>query len=415
MPDRVPYLAQGEPSRLEAQPLNLDTSFKQTQGRPYIPHSIPHTPLTPSKLSLENHAPLSTDCTELNVRNLTRGEWAISLSMRENIKDQYLRTIKFHGKKIKTFLGGSPYDPQLINSINVMLDDLSRVTTHMDLQGSGSFDQSNVDPASEADYAEACSEKFAFLGHFLGFTKNQKTNLYIAARSGHLLKILGTYLQAKKIRHGIFQETGVNKAVARTDAGLAVFVIPSDRNHNSRPLNWPEPDVILAFDETFSRDRVTNLHRSSYIPPIIRPVVFASLEHIDLCVPRKPELGQVERLQKIVWALLQTQKTVGKNPGPSTESCAEFIVPYVRAHTEKRADRGWPLVDVEPIKGVNINMGSDPTLSELSNDIDESTLALRFWPNPIPRYKVDATPEPDLMKNGKRRHVGFTSSPARYH
>ena len=402
IPARPPYVMQREPSRLEAQPLELDTTFRQPPPRMPNPQSVPHTPMTPSKLSLHSKMLPSQDDSVLDIHNLSGREHVVPLSMHARIREQYVHTIHHHARKIRKLFEERPCRRVTVDSINLMLDDICKVTTHTDLQGSGDLTQANVDPASEAAFAESCSEKFGFLAHFIERSKYQKINLYIAAKEGVILNILETYMKAKGVDWVRFHENSPN-IFARPREGLAVFLIPSDRHHNTSSLIWPEPDAILGFDETFSMDRIANFHRNTYPPPIIRLVVFASLEHIDLCIPR--DLHIVDRLRRLTYCLLQTQKRVGVlEDQPSSKHAAEFIAPFVQAHSMKRPDRGWPLPLIQPIDEISIMVDSEPRLSDARSDMMEPEGPLRRWPEPEHSRAQQATPHL-VQRSGKRAFV----------
>ena len=402
IPARPPYVMQREPSRLEAQPLELDTTFRQPPPRIPNPQSVPHTPMTPSKLSLHSKLLPSQDDSVLDIYNLSGREHVVPLSMHARIREQYVHTIHHHARKIRKLFEERPCRRITVDSINLMLDEICKVTTHTDLQGSGDLTQANVDPASEAAFAESCSEKFGFLAHFIERSRYLKINLYIAAKEGAILNILETYMKAKGVNWVRFHENSPN-IFARPREGLAVFLIPSDRHHNTSSLIWPEPDAILGFDETFSMDRIANFHRNTYPPPIIRLVVFASLEHIDLCIPR--DLHIVDRLRRLTYCLLQTQKRVGVlEDQPSSKHSAEFIAPFVQAHSMKRPDRGWPLPLIQPIDEISIVIDSEPSLSDARSDMMEPEGPLRRWPEPE-NSRAQQAASHSFQRSGKRAFV----------
>ena len=402
IPARPVYQVQREPSRLVTQPLELDTTFRQPAPRLTNPNSVPHTPMTPSKLSVHTKMLPSQDDVVLDIYNLSGREHVVPLSMQARIREQYVHTIHHYSRKIKKFFGEKPCQRATVDEINEMLDDICKVTTHIDLQWNTDPSQKNVDPASEAAYAESCSEKFAFLAHFIDRSRFLKINLYIAAKEGVILNILEVFMKAKGVSWTRFRDSGRNDFQRPRD-GLAVFLIPADRHHNTSSLNWPEPDAIVGFDETFSMDKIANFHRNTNPPPIIRLVVYASLEHIDLCIPR--DLHIIERLRRLTYCLLQTQKRVGVlEEHRSSRYAAEMIAPFVQAHSMKRPDRGWPIPPIQPIDDISILTDSDTRLSDVRSDITQSDGPLRQWPEPDSGSSQEGVTQSG-PRNGKRAYV----------
>ena len=410
IPDRLPYQVQEEPNRLEAEPLEIDT--QQDVPLPVrCTQSIPHTPITPSKLSLHKEVSLSPSEHLLDICNLQEREYVVPLSMPPRIQQQYCTTIRYHARPIKKILEERTCTKETVEQINTLLDEVSKVTNHIDLQGSGPSSQEDVHPKHEAQYAESCSEKFVFLGCLLEQAVSEAHfSLLIVARAGPLQDILETYLKAKEVSYKRPAANG-QKESNNGRGHLEVTLIASDdREAAERASN---PDLIIAFDETFTRNNSVSLNRRNIartgrqqLTPIVRLVVYASLEHIDLCLPRT--LNPIERLRRLVFPLLQTQKRVGALGLDETRTsyCAQEVINFAQKSLSVDREHPWPLAPVRPIEGIAL-MESDSGLSDPKSDISDECKPdgpIRYWPNPMPPKL-----KPENERNGKRAFVSDTT------
>ena len=379
IPDQLPYQYQEEPERLIAQPLAIDTA-QGSLARQSQSQSVPHTPITPSKLALHKEISISPEHNKLNTLNLSEKEHIVPLALQPRIQQQYCTTIRYHARAIKTFFEERPCQQNTIQSINHLLDEVSKVSTHIDLQGSGSMSQENIDLKGEADYAESCSTKFAFLGQLLERAGGLSLDLCIVAKAGSLMSILEIYLRAKDII--CYQVGEPYDPHSRRDAGLRIFLVQSDGSPVHDHLQWPQPHLIIGFDETFQKDNISFFHWDLPSIPVMRLIVYASLEHIDMCVSRT--LKPIERLQQIVYLLLQTQRRVGifDAGGLTLDDHARAVFRYARDLMMTKVEDPWPLPPLRPIENVS-HMESDLTLSDgpseifADNEVDEK---LTYWP-----------------------------------
>ncbi|KAG8529772.1 uncharacterized protein KY384_005253 [Bacidia gigantensis] len=393
IPDRLPYQATEEPSRLLAKPLELDTA-PVPLNRAIQSQSVPHTPITPSKLSLHKEVSISPEESILRLCNISDREHVIPLPMQARIQQQYCTTIRYYARTMKKFFEEKPCKRDTVESINRLLEEVSKVSTHIDLQGSGPASQEDLDPQGEAEYAESCSAKFAFLGQLLKRTGNLTLDLYIVAKPGPLMSIIEIFLNAKQVKWYRVGED-LKARAPNIETGLTVFLARSDENAKCDPLRLPEPHLIVGFDETFEKEAFVATHWNASRIPVLRPLVYASLEHIDLCVPRT--LNPIERLQKLVYLLLQTQKRVGLvvPPDLTPNVAAERIAPYASELIRDRSADTWPLPPLQPIDDI-AHMESDSSLSDARSDIsDEYKPKLRYWPS-------KAAPKIRSAKMGKR-------------
>lgn len=338
--------------------------------------------MTPSKLSMRQQPPSSPQTVVLELRKLGRLEFVAPLSMQARVQQQYLDTINFFGKEIRDFLEKGFRRTDLLERLNTLLDEVSNVTIHMDLQGSGASSQEGVDPADEADYAESCSEKFKFLGHFLAVARNDELHVGIVARPGPLLDLIETFLKAKTVSYN----RPDRRLKLDAKSKLEITIMPSGIEGAS--FLPRSADLVLAFDESFNaNDTQVKLLRRHVVhtkpSPVLRLIVYASVEHIDLCLSKA--LEPVERLRQLILCLLQTQRYVGElRPNePTTSDCAEVVLRYLQ---EGAQESSWTLPATRPIDNI-AQMESDGSLSDTMSDVSDEykpTGPLRYWPNPIP-------------------------------
>lgn len=382
IPEKPPYQIQEEPSRLEAEPPLEIMITKDILVPVHGPQSIPHTPITPSKLSIHKEVSLSPQTASLEVRNLGPLEFVVPLSMQARVQQQYLDTINFFGKEVRKFLEKKSRRADLLERINTLLDEVSNVTIHMDLQGSGASSQEGVNPADEAAYAESCSEKFKFLGHFLTIAREDELHIGIVARPGPLLDLIETFLKAKEVSYNRPDKRSKFDAQSRLEA----TIIPSGAEGAS--FLPRSADLIFAFDESFNANdtQVKLLRRhvaNTEVSPVLRLIVFASAEHIDLCLSRT--LEPVDRLRRLVLCMLQTQRYVGElhSDEPTSSDCAEDVLNYLQRGAREEF---WTLPATRSIDNIAY-MASDSSLSDAMSDVSDEYRPmepLRYWPNPIP-------------------------------
>ena len=318
--------------------------------------------------------------TSLHIHNLRPGEFVMPLSMPPRTQKQYIDTYRFFQRKIALFGEGQDVSRDIVEDLNIMLDRVARVTTHMDLDGGGPSSQDEVDVVGEAGYAVSVSEKFRFLGCLLSLARDMEMHIVIVARSGQLCDFIATTLKAQKInyfplvdRHShmaVLQEFGSVLSVTLLASGMeGVRLTPVTR----------KADLVIAFDETFDPDnpelRALRGHMTSQdqLVPVIRLVVYATLEHIHLCLPMTLEPN--DRLRKLLYYMVHAEVAVGQlapenlRQSPFDPSrCAEQLVQFVLAGALTGT---FPLPSIPPIEGLPV-LDTDSSMSDAKSDISES-------------------------------------------
>ncbi|KAL6722187.1 hypothetical protein ACLMJK_001294 [Lecanora helva] len=401
IPSKLPYHAQEEPERLEVQPAVISTELPPPMRSS---QSMPHTPATPSRLATHIEASVPETST-LKVINLGRQEFIVPLCMQKRIKRQYIDTIEYYPRTTRDNLMEKTIGEQCVTKLNELLCRLANVSTHIGLEGGGPSSQESVRSEQEATYAELSSEKFRFLGHLFTALKGWTVHIVVVARAGPLHDILELFLKGKKVHYN--RPSTYTKSNLGEDGGkLQVTLIASAE---AQPVHFTrKADLIIAFDETFRatdqtvadlRQNPMGLEPSSAPTRVIRLVVYGSVEHLDLCLPRT--LNPIERIRKLVHCVWHTQNIVGelsereRNTEQSARSVASFASP-LHSFT-------WPLPPIRSIENIPL-MDSDSSLSDYTSDASEKILGSselrKYWPD-----RTSASvgpPSTQVSSSGKR-------------
>ena len=405
IPAKAPYQVQEEPNRLEIQPSMI---MKELSMPARNPQSAPHTPTTPSKLSMHKEAsPPQSQTTTLKVRNLGPREFIVTLPMQPRILSQYVDTIEYFPQAISSNMTEETISDDVVEKLNTLLYRLGNVATHIGLEGGGPGSQEEVNPEEEALYAELSSEKFKFLGHLLALTKESQLHIAVVAKPGHLLDIIEMFLKGKKVSY--LRPDTKTKVLRHGPGSLGsqtVSIIPS-----GEAISFPPAHLIIAFDETFNarKDHITkcreNKTSTDQLTPVVRLVVYSSVEHLDLCLARSLEPKPIDRIRKLIFCVWHTQRFVGQlepnEPDPAT--CARKVFEFLNSGSDTFA---WTLADIRPIENLPV-MDSDSSLSDAISDISDVCKpegAPKYYPNPILPFVTNPN-DPDALPRGKRPFV----------
>ena len=289
----------------------------------------------------------------------------------------------------------------IVEKLNTLLCRLGNVATHIGLEGGGPSSQEEINLEEEALYAELSSEKFRFLGQLLALTKESQIHIAVVAKPGHLLDIIEIFLKGKDVSY-VRQDTKTNHN--RPPGLQTVSIIPSGEVILSTPVQ-----LIMAFDETFNAKdtHITRLreHQGSgdQLTPVIRLVVYSSVEHLDLCLARS--LDPIDRIRKLIFYVWHTQRSVGQLEldEPSPAACAQEVFAFLNSGSQTSA---WTLANIRPIENLPA-MDSDSSLSDAISDISDiykPEEAPKYYPNPI--LPLITNPgNPDALPRGRRPFV----------
>ena len=407
IPDKLDYQVQDEPERLQVQPALISTELPLPMRSS---QSVPHTPATPSRLSMHQEASPS-QMLRLEPRNLGAMEFIVPLCMQKRILQQYVDTIQYYPAAIKESMTQQILSEKSIESLNELLCRLANVTTHIGLEGGGPSSQDSVRSEQEAFYAEISSEKFRFLSHLFQHLRNDDMHVAIVAQPGQLHDIVELFLKGKRIhynRPGTYSKSNLGSG----DGRLHVSVITSREEGQPTHLTR-NADLVIALDETFdaTNQTVVDLRRSNTnlgrLTPVIRLIVYSSIEHLDLCFPRT--LEPINRLRKLIFCLWHTQSIVGElqEHQAGTQESAAGVVAFLRSGGHPNL---WKLPSLRPIENIPF-MDSDSSLSDAMSDVSANLgrpqeLAQKCWPN-----KASATvgiASTQVLSSGKRPFVSFS-------
>ena len=403
IPAKAPYQVQEEPERLEIQP---STILKEISLPARNPQSAPHTPTTPSKLSMHKEAsPVQSQTTTLKVKNLGPGEFVVTLPMQPRILSQYVDTIEYYPQAIGRNMTAETIDEDVVERLNTLLYRLGNVATHIGLEGGGPTSQEVVKPEEEALYAELSSEKFRFLGHLLALTRESQIHIAVVAKPGDLLDIIEVFLKGKSVPY-LRQD---QKRSGGGSYGLQMVSIVA----SGEAISLPPVQLIIAFDESFNANdaHIAKMRRQNArgdeLTPVVRLVVYSSVEHLDLCLARS--LEPIDRIRKLIFCVWHTQRSVGQLEAhePSTTECAQEVFEFFKAGFKTSA---WTLPNIRPIENLPI-MDSDSSLSDAISDISNICKpegAPKYYPNPVKPFIIDPK-NPGALPRGRRPFVSSAS------
>ena len=353
-------------------------------------------------------SPLQSQTNTLQARNLGPREFVVTLPMQPRILSQYVDTIEYYPQAISKNMTEPTIGEDIVERLNTLLYRLGNVATHIGLEGGGPSSQEEVSPEEEALYAELSSEKFKFLGHFLAITKNCHLHIVVIAKPGHLLDILEMFMKGK---HVFYSRRDTNTSGLKPDDsplfGLQKVSIVS----SGGPISFPPADLIIAFDESFNAKdtQIAKLRepqaRREGLTPVIRLVVYSSVEHLDLCLARS--LEPIDRIRKLIFCVWHTQRSVGQlepdEPDPAI--CAEEVAKFLySAHITP----AWTLPNIRPIENLPM-MDSDSSLSDARSDISDifnPQGAPKYYPNPVPPFITNPN-NPNALPRGRRPFVSL--------
>ena len=355
-------------------------------------------------------SPVQSQTTTLKAKYLGPREFVVTLPMQPRILSQYVDTIEYFPQAISKNMTEETIGEDTAEKLSTLLYRLGNVATHIGLEGGGPTSQEEVNPEEEALYAELSSEKFKFLGHLLALTQESQIHIAVIAKQGHLLEIIETFLKGKNVSY-LRPDTKTNalKPQAQGSFGAQTVSIIS----SGTAASVPPVQLIVAFDETFNAkdaDVAALRGHKAYgddLIPVIRLVVYSSVEHLDLCLARS--LEPIDRIRKLVFCVWHTQRSVGQlepdEPGPA--DCAREVFEFIKSGS-RTSD--WTLANIRPIENLPV-MDSDSSLSDaISNipDIYKPERAPKYYPNPVMPLITDPK-NPHALPRGRRPFV----SPAR--
>ena len=398
IPEREPYQPQEEPSFLGVDP----TEMAKVLPPPMMASQRPSHPVNDTLSSREDYVADDTLSTQrdiyprmsLNVQNLGPMEFIMPLSMPPRTQREYIDKYRRYDVKLCSFGEGRDVSRGIVEDLNDLLDRIAKITTHLDLEVGGPDSQDEVGVAEEAGYAADVSEKFRFLGYILMLARNLDMHIAVIARPGQLCDFIETTIKAERVdysrRVGQNGQEGLLRFRCEYGSRLRVSLLASDEEASVYTYNSKKADLIIAFDETYDEEnsqvRVLRgpLPKQTRLAPVIRLVVFATLEHINLCLPRTLEPN--DRLRKLLYHMVDAEVSVGQlAPGNFRQSpfnprfCAEQLLEFLTSGANPDT---WNLPSIPPIENLPV-VDYDSGLSDARSDISDSHKLegeVQYWP-----------------------------------
>lgn len=278
-------------------------------------------------------------------------EFIIPLGMNPRVRDHYISIMHYYRRAIEESQK-ERISKDALKPIELMLDRLDRVTTHLDLDNGEGPTQEDVPAEDLAKWAVNCSEKFRFLHHILERLRDSDKHVAIVAKSGQLLDILETFLKGRQVTYNrpeVLRKSSLKDARGR----LEVTLLPSGvEGSTSLPCG---ANLVIALDGSFNahdpqvvklRAHATNVGQ---LAPVTHLMIYHSAEHIERCIPTT--LDPIDRVRRIVSCLTQAGDEVGQllpdegSPAAAAEEVAAFVEAGGLAHD-------WTFPSIRPIDGI---------------------------------------------------------------
>lgn len=302
---------------------------------------------------------------------LGKMEFVVPLSMNARVTDQYQQTIFNYRNGIESFVQDELVEDQaVITQMETMIERINNITTHSDLDNDSPMTQHQVSAADEANWAEACSAKFQFLGHFLEAARGSDKHVVILASPGRLLDILETFLKARRAIY--VRPDQMRRSDSAAEGPLKFTLLGSGESS----FIISTAALVIAFDGSsdVQDPQITALRvhmlKVGQLSPVIHLLVANSAEHIDCCLPSS--LNGSQRLQALVNCVAQTRHKVGQLPLelPGPVAAAEEVAAYL---TLGGLEDQWTLPQIPAIAGLDFIDSSTAAESSVRSSTQHST------------------------------------------
>ncbi|RAH73758.1 uncharacterized protein BO66DRAFT_435234 [Aspergillus aculeatinus CBS 121060] len=323
-----------------------------------VHHDVQHDVQT-----IQPHA-LSVDHTGESIPGsvlLGPSEFAISLPMDSRVKDDYERVLTSESDSIQEFINGTSTQAdqrvRLLPKIKEVLECLSNVATHPDLNVTKHLNDSQADLRQEASWAEYSSAKFLLLSYLVGSISDRDIHLVIMVNGEKTQNVVERFLLGKGLAYTRPREEmgpGTNVEVSLAKGPLS-FGVQSTRN-DGIVETYKAPSAIIALDSSFNtkipsvEHMRTTFARHGHLLPVVRLIVSNSSEHIELCFSSLPELQRVHLLLQYTTRL---KNSVGdlQDDALGVSEDAEELVSYL---SSDNFNAHWSLPDIEPLHIVDL-------------------------------------------------------------
>lgn len=305
-------------------------------------------------------------------------EFAIPLPMDSRVKDDYERVLADWAEVIREFVRASGPDSNvaenevsrtlicfnthrlivgqresLVPKIHGILEKLSNVATHPDLNIVEHINESESDLQKEAAWAEYSSAKFLLLGYIVQLASDRDLHLVIMVQGGKTHQILERYLSGKGLTYTRPRQemgTGTNVEVSMVKGSLS-FGIQSTQSEGVMET-YKRPSAIISLDRSFNAKSPSVEHmrttfaRDESLLPVIRLLVSHTSEHIERCFH---DVSGLQHLRLVMQYSVRLRDTVGdlQDNALGVSEDAEEILSCLQSDN---FHANWPLPAIEPLQ-----------------------------------------------------------------
>ncbi|KAL4903434.1 hypothetical protein BDW74DRAFT_156388 [Aspergillus multicolor] len=270
-----------------------ETSLEETEAQTHISETV--QTIHPSALTMdpiEEKAPGSVD--------LGPSEFAVPLPMDSRVKDDYGRALQESKEVLESVTSGLKNGLQselerAASSLQQVLERLSNVTTHPDINVAEHMKDTNSKLDEEAGWADYSSAKFHLLNYLIKAASAHDIHLVVMVRREKTRRIVERYLQGRgfsytRAREEMGSGTNVEVSMVKGALSFGVQLAQSDGIVET----YKAPSAIIALDSSLNTKNPSVEHmrttfaRNGHLLPIIRLMVANSSEHVELCCPGPP-------------------------------------------------------------------------------------------------------------------------------
>ena len=260
----------------------------------------------------DEEQPSETGEVTLSLPPMKPTDHVILLPLASMVRNVYKATITNRRRDILAFVNSEEIDPDMLEQMDAMVEELKMLTDHQDLIADASLTQSTVPDEHQAKWAETCSTKCLFIRYLLDGLRREEKHVAILARPGRMLDILESIF---KVNSFIYERPDrQSRSNNRAVGPLRVTLLPTGLDGGQYVVN--RADAVIAFDETFrvserySKVLRTHLYESGKLSPLISLMVAYSAEHIEFCLPKFDD--PIERKICLVNFIAQKREKLGE-------------------------------------------------------------------------------------------------------
>ncbi|KAL3478402.1 class II histone deacetylase complex subunits 2 and 3-domain-containing protein [Aspergillus californicus] len=291
-------------------------------------------------------------------------EFAVPLPMDSRVKDDYERVMKHECQDVWELIEEDSQkvpDSQrekVVSSMQQILERLSNVATHPDINVAQHMGNAVSDLAQEAAWADYSSAKFLLLSYLIKAAGECDIHLVITVRGEKTQSVVERYLIGRGLSYSRPREEmgrGTNMEVSMTKGSLS-FGIQIAEHSDGIVETYKPPSAVIAFDSSLNtKNPSVELMRTTYarngqLLPVIRLMVANSSEHVELCSPGPPT---PKHLAVILRHSMELRDIVGdlQDDALNVHEDANEILTCLLSDN---FNASWPIPHVEPLRPLSL-------------------------------------------------------------